>query len=862
MDSVLETQVLLVYNSSGIVKKTIFLTDKNFEELEKTSLYELYHYYKKNRNEIFNNSEIDFYKGHILLTFNLLEAKNYIANSILKTNKKILLFSLFGNFDYYNNDETVFSPFNINKLYSKNNENTILYEANPEIVTNNFFCVLEDGFLGDFYNEPIKKLEEFVNKLFETVENNKDKDLKIWLENNIIDTYDLRDLENYLYDVSLLSGVHKNIIKYFYDKTLISGDNFYYKEIEDSNSKNKPKNLIEVFSKKDNKPIFSSVDNLIKIYDGIAFTKLLSDVRIDKYFSKKKKVKSHTTIFYNVFFKEMLFIDFDTDFFLENTLKTKNIFVDRTRKINIMLSSDHIIYATFLYNSAILKYLTQIIIIIQIGNDNVEFVKKDKKFGNRYLSRYCQGSRSPVDINIEEGKKIIREGNFENYMNIFYKEKNDLGDIYFDSETEIFSVCAEKDKSHIGFISEIYEGYNLCVPCCYKKNKTDNKIFKECVLKNDKDNSFIIDNFVNIFKQYRVIIKPGKIGFLIGKLEKLFNKDSANFLHKNKIVQKITKDSWSDKQSLMEKKNSLKKMGIYRYNNTNIFLSKNSDDDVFYSYNDKTNENDYTYSLKNDLKLQKEKINIKSNSIKKNKNFSVIYESLSEDESFVLLNNQNRLELVKNYVVYFNYKENFDFIGVENLEEEDSVRIYIIDDVLFFNKKTYDLYIQYPDEFYSIVEIILVIQKKNHVLKIINKTTFNSEIFIEDLSVNKKKIVLDELLKSINNLQFIEDDEEIVYTENYTEIENEKFYYLNSRNTNYFFEIKNFLFIPDSLAYYLTDILYKNLFVGFENENEKLENKKIFLNNLDNLINMKINFNLSYKKYPEFIEETKKYVNE
>lgn len=857
MKGLVKPQLLLIYNNSGTVKRSIFLSEKNIEEIKTTQLYELYKYYKEGRSEIFENSTEEVFQGHILLTLNLMEAKSYIANNILNTKKSVLLFSLFGNFDYYNNDGTLFVPFNINKPYSKNSENIILYEAYPEIILNNFFCILEDSSLGNFYNTPINKISNYIEKLFNTIKDNKDKSFKIWTENNISNTYDLNNSENYLYDVSTLTNVKKNIIKYFYDKILISGDNFYYKENRlEETKKNKPKNSVDVYRKDKDKMIFTSTDNIIKIIDSISFTKILSDNRIDKYFSKEKKIKNNTIIYYNVYFKEILFIDYETDFFLENTIKTKNIFIDRSHKINIMMSSDHIIFASFYNNLSLFKYLTEIIITMQMGNNLLEFIKKEKKYGNRYLSRYCQGNRSPIDIESEKMKKIIEEGNFEKYSEVFYKEKNDQGDIYKDIKTDKYYTCNGLESKNIGFITEIYEGYNICVPCCYKKNKTDGKIFKECVLNNDKSDDLIVDNYVNIFKQYRIIIKPGKIGFLIGKLDQLLNIDSENFLQNRKGISKVSRESFVDK-----KVDSLKKMGINKYGNTNIFLSKNNNDEIFYSFDDGTNVNDYSYSFKNNSTLKKEVIYTDIKQSKIHKKFSSIYEKMSDNESFAIINNQNRLELAKNYVVYFNYKDDFDFIGVENLEEEGKIRIYIIDDVLFFNNKTYKMFITSTDDFYSIVELILVIQKKNHILKIINKKTFDSEIVMEDLGISKKKFFLKSLLKNLNNFSFDEKNGNITYTQDYTEVMNKRIYNIEACNTKYFFELKNFLFNPDSLSHYITDVMYRELFAVYTNEDDKLEVKKIFLNNLDNYINMNVDYNLSWKLYPEYISKSREYVN-
>jgi hypothetical protein len=856
MNKVFDPQIVFLYNNTGRIYKTKFLFFGTDEELKKKKIFELFTYFKK-QYKIFLNDDYEIINDHILLTLSLYEIRGYMQSQILQTDEDILLFSIWDNIDFSNIDGSVFNPFNKNVNYTRNHDQTIIYEIFPRVVNNAIFCVLEERFTENkkmctsgLKNN--KNIIKFIKNMSEVDLEGKDLDIEIIENNKEIFQVDLND--DFEYEILSLYFFKKNINKYFFDNVCITGDDLYYKENNDSILKRKDLSYVSVYENNHKNKVFSVYNNILTIENHILFDQVLLGTSLRKNLLKQKKNKNHTKVSYNLSFVDNVYIDFEINFFLETTKKTKNIFLDRTKKINIMTSSNHILFSSFISNYELYIYITKVIIFIQMQNGFVTFLKQDKKLGNRYFSRYCQGERNPRALNNEQ----FDISDYVNYNNIFYKHIRNEGDIFYSNDKKDYVVCDTPGLYNIGFIAEIYEGYNICFPCCYKKVKQNTEIFKTCIgeVRNNEEDIFI-DPYIHIFKQYRIIMNKNKIGLLIGKLNEIFNSTRFSFLQDRYKIKKVSS------KELSKCIRRLDCLNIKQYNNTNIFININNQEPHLFYYTDGSDPNKYSINTEQYFRNNLKKSTISFETKRTTVRFNDIYDTISTLDSFIVINSQNRIELAKKYVVYYINFEQKDFLGIDNIYKSDELILYIIDNSVYFNPVILNEYYRNKENFYINVKFFLIIQNKIHTFKTINKLAYHDDIEIKDLDIKQKRMLIDKIIdlepiifeESVNNLtvSFIK-----------ANIDSENYFYFDNTSTKYMYLMDNITLNEDTIGYYITDILYKKYFKLFYcNENGILEQKKVFLANLKNFININIEFNKTYKEETdkELILKIKSFLN-
>lgn len=900
MKKYFEPQILFIYNKYGRIKETIFVTYDE-ENLLESNQYKLFTFLIKNNINLFENKDYTVLHNHILLTLNLAEIRGYIRE-ILKTDLKILVFSFWNNVDYSYSDDSYFNPFSIdNKVYKKNLDTTIIYEIYPRIFSTTIFCIIDENNIKNEYknlcSEGIynNEIQIFMDKIINPGID-EDFELEITNTDNYKSMYNINWSENLIYDIKNMNQYQKIFNDYYYDNIFISGDKLCLVNNSDITSTNQS-------NKNDNNLHFCWIyknniekDQILHIYNEMLYINktpeyddLLSRYpKFYDYIIKKKNIKQNIKIDYNIVITSNINIDFETDFFIETTKKTKNIFLDRTKKINIMTSTNHIYFSSYSLNIQLFKYITKVLIGLQISKGQVDFIKQDKKMGSRYYSRYCQGIRKPKILNEEWDKD-----HYKNYNDMYFENIYDQGDIFFDTEKQKYIICDVPDLTNIGFINEIYKGYNICLPCCYKKNKKKNEVFQACITnpttndiisEKDSNTDIILNPYINIFKQYRVIIDKNKIGLLVDKLNNFFN-ENITILYQDKTqIKKINIDTFLESPAIKAKtnedKNMLKNIFILKkkYNiqkivNTNIFINQQTNQHT-YLYEDcnfeSYSKDNYSFlhnHIENKNKLENFKIqftNLKpiqkiiyENNHQKNEelNFPITNKNSSEDlkkfykyfetmENFLLMNHQNRLQLANNYIIYVTNPEELDFSSLENIKFDDRAIIYFINNSIYFNPNIIINYQKDKKLFLKQLKFYLIIQNKIHILKMINKKTINSNIEISDINYEYKEKFIEKIFKTNQfniNLKF----ENIHYTEDYYQIDKKKIYYIDQKPTKFFYSIDKISLTQNNLGSYIINILYKKYFsIVYDSNPLTIENfKKVFLVNLKNLLNEDINFN-------------------
>lgn len=867
MDKIFEPQIIFLYNSDRKIYRNIFIFFGNEEELKTKKIFELFLYLQKYYN-IFLNKDFEIINDHLLLTLNIFELRGYIQNEILKTEDKLVLFSFWENIDYMNRDGSIFTPF-VDSNFIKTQEQSILYDIASRTVNNTVICVLEEKYSnnnGICLNglENTSNIKHFIDKIKHIDLDDKEVEIEVEERNKELFEVEFTDLLEH--EIQTIFLYKKSINKHYYDNIYISGDELYYKElIEDDNNKRRGTNYTCVYDKDYQDKIFDIENNVLSIENSLLFDKVLSTTKIQKDLLNQKKNKSNVKIIYNLTFTNNVLIDYEINFFLETTKKTKNIFLDRSKKINIMTSTNHILFSSFTVNYDLFIYLTKMIICTQLYNNFVSFLKLDKKLGNRYFSRYCQGDRNPRNLSLSYNdleNSGIDLSEYINYNNVFFKNKINEGDIYFYKEKESYIMCDTPGLYNIGFISEIFDGYNVCFPCCYKKAKVNTEIFKICSgEKNIKIPENIIEPYIHIFKQYRIIMNKNKIGFLINKLNDVFNSDITSFLQDRYRLKEV------DNTFFLKRQQKLSRVNIKKHNN-NIFFNMNNSSKPIYYYD---NGNDpKKYSNKNTISNMKKYIlmpELKKTEQRKKRltlGISDIYNEIVTMDSFVVINSQNRIELAKKYVVYYINDGEKDFEGIVNIYEKSDLILYIIDDCVYYNHKILDSFYRDKEEFYKNVKIYLIIQNKIHILKSINKLSYMDNIVMEDLDIRQKRLLIDKVLnidpiilnKKINNCS---------YSYNDFKINDEIFYYSDNNGTKYMYSMQNINLNENTLGYYITDVLYKKYFDIFyiDSQVSLTQQKKIFLTNLQNFINIDIEFNKTYKEnnHKNIIKRVKEFLN-
>lgn len=858
------------------------------EELEKTKEYQLFMFYKKSFSDVFYSDDYEIIKDHILLTLTVGEIRGYIQKKILKTDLKILVFSLWDNIDVYINENTVFNPFIKNNYFKQTPNETIIYELYKNIFTTCIFCVIDEKNYfnpslcsNGIYNENISIFtDEILSQDLDEI-----TDINLIYEKNKNLQYNINWTENILYDIKSINFYKKIINEFFYDNYFISGDELILLNNENEIKVLKENSITDIvlYDNNINDAFIKINNNEIFINDIEKYTNLIYIFpNIEKIIIKKKIYKEKYKIEFNINIKSKLEIFYENDFFIFETKKTKNIFLDRTKKINIIISKNHILFNGYNLNFELCVYLTKLIIGYQIVKKQADFVLYNKKAGTRYYSRFCQTIKKPNEVE----NFNPNDPNYKNINNIYFEHLYGGRDVYYDSDKQKYVSCLNNDLSNISFIQELYQGYNICLPCCYKKKKNKTIVFNKCIENNTNENGeeIILEPYIHIFKTHRIIMDQNKIGILNDKIKNLFNKNISFFFYNKKKIEKISsKKMFSEKTSLKEQKQLENILSLKKYFNfdkmktNNIFVEQSlinenielkQESDI-----DESNLNNELDYLNNEDDLNKDDnidLNDKNNfeilenefKHKKKINSSDFFELLKPFNQYIFVNKNKRILFAKNYIVYMANKDKKIINDLKEIYDEEDIHIYIYEEVFYFNPKILKLYYEDKTLFIEKVKFFLIIKNTIHVLKSINKTNKNENLIIKDIPFKIKKEVIEKYL-DVNDLFFNKTNDKITFSNKGYYIENNKIEH--SYNTKYLYSSQRIKLNKYTFGYYIVNILYKNFFVNFYFFDEEDETifKKTFLSNIANILNINIIFDKVYifETYKEITKDIIKILN-
>ncbi|AAC97622.1 ORF MSV063 putative early transcription factor large subunit homolog VETF-L (vaccinia A7L), similar to GB:X76265 [Melanoplus sanguinipes entomopoxvirus] len=542
IETFINPQVIFLYNENKKIIKTIFLSKDSM--IEDSHVMTVYNYLLSSHSDIFENKP-QFINDHVILTFTLEQARGYIKN-ILGLSDDIILFSIWNNFDYYLKNG-IFDPYNIQNmlLVEPNDDKSILYNIYQNIVEGAVFCVTTNKNIGsqlarsNVYSSVYRDyISEIINNIYKN---------RYAMKSSIIDAMEYSiniDFQDLL-RISNIPDYNKTLCISAYNNFYIKGNKITILDNFDSMYESK---YLKIYDKNIN----------INIYDDVLYVKKLSDFTdiLNKYNIKSiniKSLKPKTTIYvyFNTFLNPNLTIEFDFDFFINDTKKTKNIFIDLTGKINIMTSQSHISYRSYNISTDLAKYFTLFILGYSHIFNKVQSKAKIKKIDELYPSRYCQNykdiKRQPILIDhIDESRLIKISDNFytgkedstKTYQRKGTKKVYDPlkhGDVYIDSNGLKYQ-CSSIYYSNMGFLGNIYSATGICYPCCYSKPKIRDTIFNTCV----HGTKFIHEEKINpiIVNYGRLILNPSNLSNLPYKLNLLLNsKNQIRIVkHTNRII--------------------------------------------------------------------------------------------------------------------------------------------------------------------------------------------------------------------------------------------------------------------------------------------------------------------------------------
>lgn len=853
MIRLINPQLLFLFNKRGKIENTYFITF--MKKVEDTKTYDLFKYIQRTNSNFFENYEYEIINDHVLLTLNLSMARGYIQH-MLKIKQKICLFSLWNNIDYSSSNNSVFNPFHLSDDFERSSENLILYEVYKNIATNTIFCVVKEEDLvnknlcSDGEYKPI--VSSFVNDVV-NIDLSDTIDIQLSYETLNKSVYNINWDDSILYYINNIDQKKKCINKYYFSSVFLTGDNLCLLEDIDDNKIIKDQTYTSLYvydSTLDYKKIFFIQNEILHINDLTEFQTITNRIqRIYNLITNEKSFKHNAKIeFENFTFTDTIDINYEIDFFIEHTVNTRNIFNDKAKKISIITATTHISFPSYDLDYELYLYITKIIIGLQISGNKVVFQKVLKKQGERYYSRYCQGRRKPDTLaSIED----VDLNNFTKQNDFFYKTKNEKqsGDVFYNKETNKYLICNEDNLKNIGFINEIYQGYNICLACCYKKDKTNTSIFTKCSTdtSENKVSKIFYEPYLHVFKKYRVIMDPSKIGLLLEKVNDFFNPnvkiiyqfDKKNIKESsvNEIIKFLSKERKSDSKSKLM-------AGSEGYAN-----------DVIYNFSSPALEK-YTSLVeeRKDSKI-KDYYNLEiSNKLKPL--------DLENTEQYLLINKLNKIRLAKNYIVY---------MATNDLTNIKSVNDFLINDIpkpclifsensVYFKPWLVSEYNFNRKEFLDKVEFYLLIQNKIHILKSITNQTFNDELTVSSISMKVKEKIFSQLFDS-NPFKF-EKKEGIL------NFDQSSFYFRGerednkARTTKYFYNFPRISLFPETIGHYIVEILYKKYFSTIYVEEEKTNLvKKTFLANLLNIIDFDLHINSYFKNDYNKIKPLIKYLN-
>lgn len=848
MRNLINPQIFFLYNHKSQIKQTFFLTYKDDEELKKTKEYQLFLFYKKKYPEIFYTDQYEIINDHILLTLTVGEIRGYIQKKILKTDLKILVFSLWDNIDYYVNDYTIFNPFTDNQIYKEISNETIIYEVYKNIFITGIFCVIDEE---NYFNKKLCRdgiynndINTFVKEII-SQDLDEITDIKLDYEKNKHMQYNINWTENILYDIKSIDFYKKNINEFFYDNYFISGD-----ELILMNNENEIKILKEnsytniiLYETNFNNPFIQINNHDITVDDMEKFKNLTYIFpNLEKMIIKKKIYKEKYKIDFNINIKSKLIIFYENNFFIFETKKTKNIFLDRTKKINIIISKNHILFNGYNLNFELCVYLTKLILGYQIHRKDADYILYNKKVGTRYYSRYCQTVKKPVELENFDPT----DPNYKNINNIYFEHLHDGRDVYYDNDKQKYVTCLNPDLSNISFINELYQGYNICLPCCYKKKKNKTLVFNKCVENEEEEENIVYEPYIHIFKQYRTIMDENKIGVLNDKIKDLFNKNTELFYFNKKTIEEINSSvSTNEKKTIynfmvLQKFYNFKKLkydNIFVENTCCDFKSKNE----FSLKKKKIDKIDETETNNIDLDEEENYIDFfEQNKNVKNKRLSEILDSMKQ---YIFINKNKRILLAKNYIVYTSNKSKQIIEDLNQILEDENLNIYIFNNSFYFNPKILSVYQSNKDFFIENVNFFLIIKNTIHILKSINKLKKTDNLTIDSIPFDIKKKIIEKYFE-LKEYNFEKTQDNVSLTDIGFFINKKKIE--PNFSTKYLYSAQRITLKKQTLGYYIVNVLYKKYFLNFYffvKEDEILF-KKTFLINLLSILK----FDLVYDK--------------
>lgn len=760
---VLEPQLLLIFNNQGNVIKTYFLY--YYDDIENTNIYKYFNSIIKNK---YNINEYNILKKHILLTQSIDESVGFIRKEILNTENPILLFSLFNNISYYGiNENSIFNPFDRSTYGDKINSNLILYSIYPNICKFGIFCVIEGDnnnsiySYGEYDPDINKFIDDIINKINDEDNYSLEFNVNIKASQELLINNSINFISNIQKDKNPISII-KNINNEYYS----SGNFLVYFTTKNHNMTILFYNNNEFDNSEYNDEVIGQlIDKNLKIFDyNNDFVQNLDNTLLSKFIINKNTIFKKTSILMNISMINLLPPLNKYPYFLSyNINNRKNILFDRSKKINIIITKKKIDFiSSTIKDINIFKYITFFLIGIQILDDKIEFDYKDVKKGLIYFARYCQGKRKPVRFNILSNDYL---NNLKEIMKDIY-ETEDGYHAY--KKDKVLHICKDDIYKYIGFNKAILQGWNICYPCCYKKEKYNASTFVNCIY--DKKMEINVDPYLGKSDHYRLLIDSTQIGALNGDLNMLFNKNSQ-FIKTTKYLTKKNKDIEKYIETYI-KSNNISSNTLNNYKNKKLQYIKIDHEDEFSFIELNING---TFKILNKSKEKEPKTSI--NILQDN------YEKLKIFDSFILLNLRNRIELAKNYVIYV---ANFTLPDVDNYWDIDDNNIYFIKDDIVFSNVLKEKYLKGKIKLEDI-NLYLVIQKKIHEFKIINRTP-TSNIILSDINPTFKKKIINIILNIKSFLlektygDFTSKDNLFFYKNKYIDLKINTKYFLNYEN--------------------------------------------------------------------------------
>lgn len=541
MDTV-EPQLIIKFDKNNKAKDIYFLTPYTKRDMVSLTDYYTYNVYEylKTLDYGINNIKPIILQDHILLTLDISNTKAYIK-SILNINENILLYSLWNNIDFEYIDKEIFNPFNIKENYKEVPQTTILYDIYTNIAKGAIFFILEESESKDSYlfHNNVRLNDKINYYLLKIMKNLNLYNYNIKTEDKININYNNNFHHNHYVNFLNLSDeyykiytdIDSNVIKFAGNKLTIIPEykedekSLYLAKLEENHDK-KVKNDSNKQSAVIKKDIFTSANDEIFLYDEEEFNNIITkntDFKDVKIIQQKNKYTTTTT--FDVVIHKKIHLDYDLIFFLTEIKKTKNIYLDPSKNINIITSKDHFSIRSTKEYLELPKYLTVIFLAYINIYENFSTTKPKIKIDNRYFSRYCQNSKTI------KKKPILINNDLTNLNGAADTDKRwfrtEGGDIYVDKDNNLTYKCTDSKYKNIGFVNEIFQGMQICLPCCYLKSKEDTSTFKKCVYNEDIDLE-TLNPYLIKYKTYKILLDKNKFGEIDTKLYKLLNKNTSN----------------------------------------------------------------------------------------------------------------------------------------------------------------------------------------------------------------------------------------------------------------------------------------------------------------------------------------------